>query len=147
MDNLPKRKNLPHDVPPWVSDGAIYFIPIYTRPRGTNQLCSPEVATWIRESMDFRETRGDWWMHLAVLMPDHLHALLTFARERGMHRSITQWKRYVAREIKIEWQADYFEHRLRNDESLIEKAHYIRMNPVRAGLASTPEEWPYVWSK
>jgi hypothetical protein len=35
---------------------------------------------------------------------------------------------------------------LRNDENVIEKSHYIRMNPVRAGLIDKPESWPYVWS-
>jgi putative transposase len=145
VDCLPKRKKLPHEIPSWVSDGAIYFITICTQPRGVNQLCRPKEAAWIRESMDFRQARGDWWIHLALLMPDHLHVLMSFEREQGMNAAIAQWKRYAAREIKIQWQTDYFEHRLRNDENVDEKAHYIRMNPVRAGLVGTPQEWPYVW--
>jgi len=35
---------------------------------------------------------------------------------------------------------------LRSNENRIEKAHYIRMNPVRKGLCQTPEEWPYCWT-
>ena len=146
MGLLPQRKKLPHEVPSWVSDSAVYFITSCTHPRGVNQLCRPEVAAWLRESMDFREARGDWWIHLAVLMPDHLHALMSFARDRSMNSAIAQWKRYAARETTIHWQADFFEHRLRNDENLQEKARYVRMNPVRAGLIGDPEKWPYTWA-
>ncbi|MFH0909722.1 MAG: transposase [bacterium] len=143
----PERKQLPHETPSWVKDGAIYFITICTTPRRKNQLCHDGIATRLWESLSFREDRGDWWLHLVLFMPDHLHALMSFGRETRMQHAITEWKRYVARLRGIEWQRDFFEHRLRNDENHVEKARYIRMNPVRAGLAARPEDWPYVWSK
>jgi hypothetical protein len=31
------------------------------------------------------------------------------------------------------------------DESFCQKVEYIRYNPVRAGLGSEPEDWPYVY--
>jgi hypothetical protein len=43
----------------------------------------------------------------------------------------------------IAWQRNFFDHRLRHDESLDEKVAYIRENPVRAGLIAEGEEWPY----
>lgn len=78
-------------------------------------------------------------------MPDHLHALLSFPKMEAMPQVIRAWKHYLATQHKIEWQRDFFDHRLRHDESHEEKLDYIRMNPVRAGLATSPEEWPYVW--
>ena len=147
MPDLPQRKNLPHEIPSWVSDGDVYFITICANPKGVNQLCHPEVAVRLWESMGFRQSRGEWWMHLAVFMPDHLHALMCFARTPGMKRSISQWKRYAAREFHIHWQDGFFDHRLRTDESWLEKSHYIRMNPVRARLVDQAEAWPYVWPK
>ena len=47
---------------------------------------------------------------------------------------------------EIPWQRDFFDHRLRHEESffLKKKATYIRLNPVRAGLVAIPEEWPHV---
>jgi len=36
----------------------------------------------------------------------------------------------------IKWQRDFFEHRLRSDESWREKADYILANPVRKGLVA-----------
>ena len=142
---FPMRKHLSHDVPAWVQDGATYFITICTMPKKVNQLCFPDVAMPLRESMEFRQAKGEWWVHLLLFMPDHLHALMGFAPLPGMRRSISQWKRYAAREFGIAWQDGFFDHRLRNDDSWQEKAHYIRMNPVRAGLLDQAEQWPYAW--
>ncbi len=86
-------------------------------------------------------------MRLALVMPDHIHLLMSFPRDPGLAQTLGQWKRYVARAKLVQWQQGFFEHRLRKEESLIEKAAYIRENPVRAGLCARWEEWPYVMSK
>lgn len=110
-------------------------------------LCQPPVAAWIKSALQFRHRRGDCRIRLLVLMPDHLHALMSFAPAPGLKATITAWKHYAYREQKIAWQRDFFEHRIRNDENLAEKAHYIRMNPVRAGLVDRHAAWPYVWDE
>ena len=79
-------------------------------------------------------------------MPDHLHALVACPRDEDLAKMVATWKRFTAHDAGIAWQKGFFDHRLRNDESLQEKAHYIRMNPVRKGLVAQPEDWPYVWS-
>ena len=142
---LPERKTLPHGIPPWVENGAEYFITICTRPKGKDQLCNVETATLIRESLQFRQGRGDLWVHLLLLMPDHLHAIMSFSPAVGMQKTLPDWKRYTCIQGGVDWQRDFFDHRLRKDEGYIEKARYIRMNPVRAGLIECPDDWPYVW--
>ena len=124
----------------------MYFITICTMPRGKNQLCHPDIAKPLWESLDFRQQRGEWWVHLLLFMPDHVHALMSFARTPGLRRSISQWKGYASRKFGVSWQDGFFDHRLRNDENFQEKANYIRMNPVRAGLVARPEEWPHLWA-
>ena len=44
----------------------------------------------------------------------------------------------------IKWQRNYIDHRLRDDESLAEKADYILNNPVRAGFVSSVDEWSFL---
>jgi len=124
---------------------VIFFITICCQPRGQNQLCEMLVAAKLFESITFRHNRGDWWMHFVFLMPDHLHALVSFPADKEMKTVVTEWKKYVAREFGIRWQRDFFDHRLRNDESLRDKEDYIWMNPVRAALVDRPETWPFVW--
>ena len=139
------RKSLPHGRPGWVKDDAIFFITVCCRDRGKNQLCHDDIAEKIFESVRFRHENGDWFVHLFVLMPDHVHGLISFPVERPMKSTVAKWKEYAAKQIGILWQRDFFDHRLRTDESYTEKAAYIRMNPVRKGLVGQPEAWKYVW--
>ena len=43
------------------------------------------------------------------------------------------------------WEEESFDHVLRSDESLKEKAEYIRQNPVRRGLLQRPEDYRWLW--
>ena len=142
---LPRRKILSHDVPDWVSGGATFFITINTVPRGKNQLAIPTVTEALVESLVMRTEKGQWWPWLMLFMPDHVHGLIAFPEDRSMQRTISDWKRYTARHVSIQWQRDFFDHRIRNEASLTEKWNYIVQNPVRASLVTSAEEWPYVW--
>jgi len=57
---------------------------------------------------------------------------------------LRDFKRITAKIARIRWQRNFFNHRLRHDESKREKFEYIRQNPVRAGLIRAADEWPYV---
>ncbi len=95
--------------------------------------------------MAFYQQKQRWHVHLLLLMPDHIHALISFPQAQNMETVMRAWKHYLAKENDIRWLRDFFDHRIRQDESLEEKAAYIRNNPVRGGLIKTPEEWSYVW--
>ena len=140
------RKRLPHDGGPLNSanpEGEVYFITICCAPRDINQLA--HAATWqaMAETIGRRESAGDLTCRLALAMPDHFHALLAFPGCKPMVQVITAFKSWMASQHGIRWQRDFFDHRLRGWESAQEKADYIRMNPVRAGLAASPADWPY----
>ena len=85
-------------------------------------------------------------MHLALLMPDHMHLLISFPQsEKRIQTIVSKCKEWTAKSLKIDWQRDFFEHRLRKEESFREKADYIFLNPVRAGLVKEKEDWSYVF--
>ena len=144
---IPRRKRLPHGVPLWVDPSAeIYFLTINCKNRQTNQLAVPQLAQALFDTAAFRNERHIWYAHLFLLMPDHVHALMSFPpTNRSIQTIITHWKEWTAKTLRIHWQRDFFEHRLRHEESRREKADYILNNPVRKGLVTKPEEWPYVW--
>jgi putative transposase len=141
------RKHLPHEIPLWVDPyREIYFITINCRERGRNQLALPAVATPLFETVRHRQESFLWWPYLFLLMPDHLHALLSFPpSDKPIRHIVAKWKEWTAKELGIEWQLDFFEHRLRHDESRRQKADYILENPVRKKLATRSEDWPYVY--
>ncbi len=132
-------------VPGWVRGGPIFFVTLCALHRGKNQFCHPKTAQALFDSAQYYHEQTRWHVHLLLLMPDHLHALISFPKVESMQRVIRSWKHYLAKQYHIEWQRDFFEHRLRSDESHEEKADYIRQNPVRASLIASADLWPYVW--
>ena len=139
------KRKLNHDIPFWVADDAVFFITVCCRQRYVNSLAKPEIADKIRESLLHRQSLRQWWTIYALAMPDHFHALFAFGQGFEMKKVMTDWKRFHARHSKIVWQDDFFDHRIRSDESLDEKIEYIRHNPVRQGLVARPEDWHYAW--
>ena len=79
-------------------------------------------------------------------MPDHLHALISFPPSgKPVKLIVRKWKEWTAKTVGINWQRDFFEHRLRREESRREKADYILQNPVRKKLAARAEDWRFVY--
>ena len=140
------RKRLPHEVPLWVhSNREDYFITVCCRERGRNQLANPKIAPALFETIKHRNERQLWYVHLATIMPDHIHLLITFgSADARIQTVVSKWKEWTAKSLGIRWQRDFFEHRLRKEESWRQKADYILANPVRAGLVQRWENWPYV---
>jgi len=124
----------------------IYFITINCRERFRNQLALSGVANPLFETVQHRQQRHLWWPYLFLLMPDHLHALVSFPPSgKPIRRIVSKWKEWTAKRLGIVWQSDFFEHRLRHDESRRQKANYILENPVRRNLIARPEDWPFVY--
>jgi REP element-mobilizing transposase RayT len=98
-------------------------------------------------------------LHVAVVMPEHVHLLLTPLRDvNGWPIPLAKILRLIkgtsARQVNQLlgrkgplWQDESFDHVLRSDESFIAKVEYIRQNPVRRGLARSPEDYPWVWQE
>ncbi len=85
-----------------------------------------------------------------TLMPDHLHL---FVRIPQRTIQLSAWmkslKNTLSKHLRSQqltaphWQKGFFDHVIRSNESYAEKRHYVLNNPVRAGLAASPEDWPY----
>jgi len=128
-------------------DGALRRPDIAARcPYQGNQLALPEVSGLLFDTIRHRQEIWLWWPHVFLLMPDHVHALISFPPAgKPLKTIVSKWKEWTAKEIGIDWQRDFFEHRLRHDESRREKAGYILQNPVRKRLVARPEDWPFVY--
>ncbi len=80
-----------------------------------------------------------------LLMPDHLHAVISFPDNSNLRSTVKEWKKYLARTESIGWQRDFFDHRLRDQQEELEKISYILMNPIRRELCERAEDWPWVY--
>ena len=143
---FPER--LHHTVPNWVEPGALFHIRIrLDREKKQTELTDPALAQTILDSAKFYETRMRWHITLFLLMPGHLHAVLSFPRDKAMSDLVREWKRYHTRTNHVIWQEGFFDHRLRADErgvQLTAKLTYIRDNPVAGGLCARAEDWPWI---
>ena len=89
----------------------------------------------------------------SCFMPDHVHLLVQGASETSDARLfIKLGKQYAAYAYSRKfgrklWQPWGFERVLRTDEASLAVARYIVENPVRAGLAKTVSEYPFVGSE
>ncbi len=142
---LPERKRLPHEVPSWVGPGARHFITICTLNRLDAPFAPPSVAQVLLDNLLVYQQMGRWYLWLAVIMPDHLHFIATFNMDYGIVQSVSGWKRYQTRTLKIAMQSGFFEHRLRDEDAFLEKMAYVRENPVRKRLVTHAADWPYIF--
>jgi putative transposase len=110
-----------------------------------NTFCHPEIGRAVLDSIRFRNEKQVWFCDLAALMPDHVHLIVNFPDHSPMTSVIRAWKSWLAKAHDIRWQKNFFDHRLRNDEEVGQKAAYVLLNPVRAGLVARTEDWPYFW--
>ena len=135
----------PPRIPVWLPLGqtVTYFITICVGHRRP-VLNNPDV---FGAMLKFCNLHEDWQTLAAVVMPNHFHALVRPLASRDA--KITQYsaglKRFVRREMKAtwKWQDGVFDRLLRRDESADSKWIYMRENPVRAGLVTRWEDWPY----
>jgi putative transposase len=139
------RKRLDHTTHFAGRFGAIYFITICCRRREKNQLCDEGTAKILFDTARNYHESGRWNLTLLLLMPDHLHGLIGIDGHDSLSQLIRSYKRITAKLANIEWQRNFFDHRLRHDESLGEKFAYICQNPVRARLVGNDSDWPYTF--
>jgi putative transposase len=142
------RKYLGHgDVPAEVAWDAHFSVTICTLPRGTNNLCFDPVGSGILSAGTHYEVLEKWHVHLLLLMPDHLHLIVTPCLGHSLSSLIADWKRYLCRTYRINFQRNFFDHRIRNTENFNAQCQYVRENPVRAGLVRSTEDWPWFYPR
>ena len=124
-------------------------------------VCTEKRGQWLAQASVQRTLHGIWqntamaWLVSDyLLMPDHLHLFCApYDLKFTIERWIGFWKDRFAKTLKDQggaatppyrFQAGGFHHRLRDGESYAQKWQYVRENPVRAGLVTRPEDWPYL---
>jgi putative transposase len=84
-----------------------------------------------------------------VVMPEHVHLLVSEPQKGLLERSIQALKLSVSvqRTERPFWQVRYYDFNVHSDEKRVEKLRYIHQNPVRRGLVTKPEDWPWSSSR
>jgi REP element-mobilizing transposase RayT len=96
-------------------------------------------------------------LYAAVVMPDHVHLLFLPLRDEDgwpfplidimqclKGATAHRINKLLHRSGPV-WEEESFDHVLRSDESLKDKAEYIRQNPVRRGLVQKAGDYRWLW--
>ena len=151
--------------------GSVYFLTFSARPG--EKFNSTERAIILSSCRYGHPER--WILYGGVVMPDHVHLLLkpqllqspnddfrgaadpsraaTAPRWISISEIVKSIKSWTARQINQRrglssgsiWMADYYDRNIRDQTDFQVKLKYMAQNPVKRGLARSPEEWDGLW--
>jgi len=130
----PVRTALDHSTHYCARFGATFFLTICRKRRAANQLCGEDVAPVLFETARRYHDAQKWCVKVLLLMPDHLHMLVGIPGDARLPNLVRDNQTKHCQIAGIQWQRNFFDHQLRQNESEAEKYDYICQNPVRAGL-------------
>ena len=142
-------------------DGYSYFITMVTQ--GRNPILIDNIAL-LRDSFRRSKQRYDYQIDAVVILPDHLHMIITPDNPEEYSKIITHIKRSFVygldaslitkaklhlsissykRKLSGIWQKRFYEHTIRDEKDWLEKMHYIQHNAVKHAYVDAWEEWRY----
>lgn len=119
------------------------------RGAGSCVLQNQSIATLVEQNLlHFDQNR--YKLHAWVLMPNHVHVLLTPKKNVLLSQIVHSWKSYTAKKAQTIlgshstfWQQEYFDRMIRNEKHYYASVEYIHNNPVKAGLCKASGEWKF----
>lgn len=124
---------------------ASYLLTVCTD-RRADGLIDPAVGARILGEMQAAQADDVWSVRCAVIMPDHVHLLIKLGPRLPLGKAVSRLKAKTSaalREKGYTWERDFFDHRLRGGDDVLDVFLYIYLNPYRAGLCARSEAWPW----
>lgn len=100
-------------------------------------------AQLLHETLQRYRAEGLYKLHAFVIMPDHIHLLIT---TEDLPRAMNHIKGSFSRQLASKspaWQHGYTDHLVETREEFESRRDYIHNNPVRAGLVERPEDYRF----
>ena len=124
-----------------------YFITASTFQKQNLFQCDRMGQLFIEVLLHYRQ-QGKYLLHEFVLMPDHFHLLITptLTLERALQLIKGGFSYRARKELHFAgevWQPSFYDRRVRDGEECEAFRQYIRLNPVKRGLAPAEEAYAY----
>jgi putative transposase len=121
--------------------------------QGRPLLQSERNATLMIDVLRSYVAAGKFRLHDFVVMPDHLHPLMTVGGAMSIEKAMQFIKGGFSYRLRKEygylgevWQRGFSEVRAEDRVSFLQHRDYIAANPVKAGLVDSPEAFPYCFT-
>jgi len=132
-----------------VRQAGVYFVTTDTWQRRAVFRKANAAGIVVDQLLECRE-RGFYKLHAFVLMPDHLHVLLTPAVDTSLEKVMQMIKGGSSYRIKKEllyqfpvWHAGFHDRWMRDQGEYQARFQYLLRNPVAVRLVSKPVEYPW----
>ena len=142
-------------------DGYSYFITIVTEGR---QPILIDNITLLRDSFKRSKQRYNYHIDAIIILPDHMHMIMTPKNPHDYSKIITHIKRSFVygldnnlkeeakekltsssyhRKLSGIWQKRFYEHTIRDEKDWLEKMNYIQHNAVKHELVDDWNQWKH----
>jgi putative transposase len=145
----PSRNASPVQV---LSSSRTFFVTTKTS-MGKALLQSERNATLLIDVLRSYAATGKFKLHDFVVMPNHVHLLLTVDGDTTIERAMQFIKGGFSHRLKKElgyegevWQRGFSEVRISDAASYGHHREYIAQNPVKAGLVDSAEKFPFCFA-
>jgi putative transposase len=145
----PTRNTRPEPIP---GSSRVFFATTKTS-MGRRLLQSERNAMLLVDVLRLNVAAGKFQLHECVVMPDHLHLLMTLPGDTTMEKTMQLIKGGFSYRLKKEfgyqgevWQRGFSEIRISDGQSFMQHREYIVQNPVKRGLVDTAERYPYSYT-
>jgi len=148
------------------ADGYSYFLTLVTHERKPILIDNIE---HLRNAFRYSKKNYDYKIDAIVILPDHMHMIITPKIAKEYPKIITNIKRSFVyttvgrgilsptiKDSKLNlssskynrkhagvWQERYYEHTIRDEKDWLEKMEYIKNNPIKHQLVENIQEWKY----
>ncbi len=116
----------------------------------TALLQSEKMASLLIDVLYHYREQGKFLLHAFVIMPDHIHLLITPGAHVTLERAMQCIKGGFSFRAKKElafagemWQNSFYDRRVRDGVEFDQFLKYIQENPVKRGLVQNPNEHPF----
>jgi len=108
-------------------------------------LNTPAARSLFERSLETIRQRYDLLVRGYVIMPEHVHLLLSEPRNVLLAKALQALKLSVSVQSTQRpfWQARYYDFNVFTNRKFDEKLVYMHRNPVKRSLTAKPEDWPW----
>ena len=132
-----------------VSPPGAYFITFPTFQRTRLFVVDNHAKLFLKTLYSYNR-QGAFYLHAFVVMPEHVHLLITPAPEKALERVIQLIKGGYSHEFGVHfgkksevWQRGFTDHRIRDAQDFELHRGYIHQNPVKRGLVRNAAEYRF----
>ena len=120
---------------------------------GPTWLAEPRIADIVAEALQYRDGKS-YRLDAYSIMPNHVHSVFAPLRENNEPKALSSimhsLKRNTSRRANLVlhrsgafWEHEGFDHYIRNEAEFKRVIKYVLENPVKAGLVTVWQEWPW----